>query len=72
MAEPEHSIESRKDNVTFLPGARARVRRYGEGVVIETTTQAVTLEFANGVRRAFLPEFVEPAGRASKPQGRFQ
>lgn len=67
--QPERPIESRRGKEMFLPGAKVCARRYGEGVVTETTAQAVTLEFPNGVRRTFLPEFVRPAGRSRKSRG---
>lgn len=45
----------------FVDGQAVRARRYGAGQVVEASTHAVTVEFPNGTRRTFLPEFVRAA-----------
>ena len=45
----------------FAGGDTVRAKRYGAGQVVEADMHSVTVEFANGVRRTFLPEFVRVA-----------
>jgi ATP-dependent DNA helicase RecQ len=47
---------------TFDPGARVRVPRYGEGVVLSMAGEQVTIDFPDGEQRSFLKEFVEHIG----------
>ncbi|MDM0078628.1 RecQ family ATP-dependent DNA helicase [Variovorax sp. J2P1-59] len=42
----------------FRPEATVRVRRYGVGQVVAATTMAVEIEFADGSKRSFHPDFV--------------
>ncbi len=56
----------------FVGGQAVRARRYGAGQVVDANAHSVTVEFANGARRTFLPEFVRaarPSKRAMAPQG---
>jgi ATP-dependent DNA helicase RecQ len=47
---------------TFEPGARVKVPKYGEGVVLSTAGEQVTIDFPDGEQRSFLKEFVEHIG----------
>lgn len=69
VAEPQEPIEVRPSPQAaprFAGGDTVRAKRYGAGLVVEATAHAVTVEFPNGERRSFLPEFVRPA-RQSGP-----
>ncbi|WP_082485964.1 MULTISPECIES: RecQ family ATP-dependent DNA helicase [unclassified Acidovorax] len=69
VAMPERPIEVRPPvtaKPSFTSGQAVRARRYGAGQVVEANSHAVTVEFANGTRRTFLPEFVR-AARSSAP-----
>jgi len=65
VAMPEHPIEVRTTPASakprFTSGQAVRARRYGAGQVVEASTHSVTVEFSNGARRTFLPEFVRVA-----------
>jgi ATP-dependent DNA helicase RecQ len=43
---------------TFEDGARVKVPKYGEGVVVSTSGDQVCIEFPDGEQRAFMKEFV--------------
>jgi len=45
----------------FEPGMRAKVAKYGEGVVLTVAGEQVTIEFPDGEHRSFLKEYVEHA-----------
>jgi ATP-dependent DNA helicase RecQ len=45
----------------FETGARVKVPKYGEGVVLSVTGDQVAIDFPDGEQRAFLLDFVEPA-----------
>lgn len=45
----------------FAGGDAVRARRYGAGRVVEACANSVTVEFADGTRRTFLPDFVRAA-----------
>jgi ATP-dependent DNA helicase RecQ len=45
----------------YRPGDYAHVQRYGIGRVIAATAGSVTLEFPDGTRRDFVPQFVRRA-----------
>ena len=47
----------------FGRGDTVRVNRYGRGVVEEASALQVTVAFADGARRCFQPEFVQPLRR---------
>ena len=69
VATPEEPIEVRPTPhapAHFASGETVRAKRYGAGRVLEATAHAVTVEFPNGERRSFLPEFVRLA-RRSRP-----
>ncbi len=46
----------------FEPGARVKVAKYGEGVVLSVTGDQVCIEFPDGEKRSFLKEFVRHIG----------
>lgn len=53
----------------FSPGQAVRVRRYGRGVVQSADALQVTVRFANGVDRCFMPEWVAPVqARSGRPR----
>jgi len=56
-AEPEPDPAS-----TFESGARVKVPKYGEGVVLSMAGEQVTIDFPDGEQRSFLREFVEHIG----------
>jgi ATP-dependent DNA helicase RecQ len=43
----------------FAPGARVKVPKYGEGVVLAVAGDQVTIEFPDGEHRSFLKDYVE-------------
>jgi ATP-dependent DNA helicase RecQ len=45
----------------FGAGARVKVPKYGEGVVVSSAGDQVSIEFPDGEQRAFLVDFVAPA-----------
>jgi ATP-dependent DNA helicase RecQ len=51
-------------HAAFAPGETVRVRRYGRGRVTAADTLSVTVQFANGEERCFLPEWVARSGPA--------
>jgi len=69
VAGPEQPIEvppTPRPTPRFAGGQAVRARRYGAGQVVEASAHSVTVEFPNGARRTFLPEFVR-AARAPRP-----
>jgi ATP-dependent DNA helicase RecQ len=56
--EPE---EAAPPQPAFEVGARVKVHKYGEGVVLSVAGDQVTIEFPGQESRAFLADFVEPA-----------
>lgn len=71
VAGPEQPIEvpSAPAGPTprFTGGEAVRARRYGAGHVVEASLHSVTVEFPNGARRTFLPEFVRAARAPRQP-----
>ncbi len=65
LAMPEKPIEvpqqATHPSPRFASGQAVRARRYGAGQVVEANQHFVTVEFSNGTRRTFLPEFVRAA-----------
>ncbi|MFL6676473.1 MAG: RecQ family ATP-dependent DNA helicase [Massilia sp.] len=55
--EPDEAAPPRP---AFEAGARVRVHKYGEGVVLSVAGDQVTIEFPGQESRAFLADFVEP------------
>ena len=55
------AIELPPPSPRFAGGDMVRAKRYGARQVVEADMHSVTVEFANGVRRTFLPEFVRVA-----------
>ncbi|VWX62847.1 ATP-dependent DNA helicase RecQ [Burkholderiales bacterium 8X] len=47
----------------FSPRDPVKVKRYGAGMVVSADAVSVTIEFADGSRRCFQPQFVQAAGR---------
>jgi ATP-dependent DNA helicase RecQ len=54
----------------FEPQQTVRVKRYGEGQVVSADPLSVTIEFADGSRRCFLPDYVRAAGPRRPGPGR--
>ena len=67
-----HPARPRLPPPAFVARQPVRVKRYGEGSVVSADALSITIEFADGSRRCFQPEFVQPiggrksAGRASR------
>jgi ATP-dependent DNA helicase RecQ len=58
--EFDHEPEPAPDPAsTFEAGARVKVPKYGEGVVLAVAGDQVTIEFPDGEHRSFLKDFVE-------------
>jgi ATP-dependent DNA helicase RecQ len=53
-------IARSEQRVTFQDGDAVRARSYGAGLVVAALADSVTVEFANGERRAFMPDFLRP------------
>jgi ATP-dependent DNA helicase RecQ len=64
VVEPAESAPA--PTVAFEPGTPVRVRRYGEGTVVAADAGSVTVAFAEGEARSFLPEFVKAARRPGR------
>ena len=60
-AAPARPTHSAKAKPRFVPESMVQVRRYGIGQVVAADALAVDIEFADGSRRSFHPEFVRPA-----------
>jgi ATP-dependent DNA helicase RecQ len=54
------------DDAGWRRGDIVKVRRYGRGIVEQATSVQVTVKFADGSRRAFLPEYVSGPGQAGR------
>lgn len=50
----------------FADGQSVLARSYGAGQVVEANALSVTVEFPNGARRTFLPEFIRAARKAPR------
>ncbi|WP_229217288.1 RecQ family ATP-dependent DNA helicase [Massilia forsythiae] len=60
--EFDHAPESAPDPASvFEPGSRARVAKYGEGVVLSMAGDQVCIEFPDGEHRSFMKDYVEHA-----------
>jgi ATP-dependent DNA helicase RecQ len=58
--EFDHEPEPASDRASaFEVGARVKVPKYGEGVVLAVAGDQVTIEFPDGEHRSFLKDFVE-------------
>jgi ATP-dependent DNA helicase RecQ len=63
-ARPDVAESSTPDErPAFAAGDEVRVRRYGRGRVMTANALQVDVEFANGERRCFLPDWVAPLRR---------
>lgn len=71
LRQPAAPPAHRTITVPFSKGDTVRVRRYGSGLVAGADAVSVTVEFADGSRRTFQPEYVAPrksgSRRASAP-----
>jgi ATP-dependent DNA helicase RecQ len=56
-----HEPEPEPAGPHFEPGARVRVPKHDEGVVLSVAGDQVTIEFPDGEARTFMVDFVEPA-----------
>ena len=63
---PGTSVASAMAPAPFAPGDTVRARRHGKGVVVTLDALSVTVAFADGVQRAFRPEFITRAKAASR------
>ena len=62
---PEEEEEEENDaDASWKRGDIVKVRRYGRGIVEQASALQVTVKFADGSRRAFLPEYVSKAAAA--------
>jgi ATP-dependent DNA helicase RecQ len=60
--EFEHEVEPPQPaKPSFEPGARVKVHKYGEGVVLSVAGDQVAIEFPDQETRHFLADYVEPA-----------
>lgn len=72
VAMPDEPIEvgpaqaSQPDKPRFAGGEAVRAKRYGAGQVVRADAHSVTVQFANGAERTFLPEFVRMARRPAQ------
>ncbi|MDM0001195.1 ATP-dependent DNA helicase RecQ [Variovorax sp. J22P240] len=60
-------VETVRVAPSFQPDATVRVRRYGVGQVLTADALAVDIEFADGSKRSFHPDFVRPV-RSAHPR----
>ncbi len=49
----------KSDRPLFTPADAVKVRRYGPGTVVSADSHSVTVEFSDGSRRSFQPDFVQ-------------
>ena len=63
VLQPQQPIElpATPGKPRFADGDAVRAKRYGAGQVVEADLHSVTVQFPNGERRTFLPEFVRAA-----------
>ena len=63
VLQPQQPIElpATASKPRFADGDAVRAKRYGAGQVVEADLHSVTVQFPNGERRTFLPEFVRAA-----------
>jgi len=59
-AEEDDTQARSPEPARFAAGQLVRIRRYGQGTVIEASAESVTIEFADGQQRCFDPAFVRP------------
>lgn len=66
LAQPHApiSLPATPTKPRFADGDAVRAKRYGAGQVVEADLHSVTVQFPNGERRTFLPEFVRVARHA--------
>lgn len=67
-ATAEEVSRKAKAAPNFVPESMVRVRRYGVGHVVTSDALAVDIEFADGSKRSFHPDFVRPVRRAVPSQ----
>jgi ATP-dependent DNA helicase RecQ len=62
-----HPAPRRMPEPAFLPQQTVKVKRYGQGQVVSADPLSVTIEFADGSRRCFQPDYVQSAaGRVKR------
>jgi ATP-dependent DNA helicase RecQ len=69
LAPIELRVKAPPQARVFGGGDAVRARRYGTGEVVQADANSVTVQFPNGERRTFLPEFVR-AARPARPAPR--
>jgi ATP-dependent DNA helicase RecQ len=57
------TVRPPRPRTPYRPGDYAHVQRYGLGRVVAATATSVTLEFPDGSRRDFVPQYVRRAGK---------
>ena len=67
-AEQSDAQQTAMPRAAFARGASVRVPRYGVGSVASADAVSVTIEFADGSRRCFQPEFVSPVPARRRPR----
>ncbi|MGZ9030948.1 MAG: RecQ family zinc-binding domain-containing protein, partial [Burkholderiaceae bacterium] len=55
------TVRAPRPRTPYRPGDYADVQRYGRGRVVSANESSVTLEFPDGTRRDFVPQFVRRA-----------
>ena len=65
-ADPQPIVT--RSSPAFAATDPVRVRRFGSGIVVASDTSAITVEFPDGTRRSFHPDYVSHR-RASSPAG---
>jgi ATP-dependent DNA helicase RecQ len=68
LRQPAAAANTPSTTVTFSKGDSVKVRRYGAGLVAGADAVSVTVEFADGSRRTFQPDYVaarKPGPRAA-------
>jgi ATP-dependent DNA helicase RecQ len=67
-SRPAENDDHAGERPQFARGDIVKVKRYGRGVVETADALQVTVAFADGARRSFQPEFVQPVRRtAARP-----
>ncbi len=68
-AERVETSREKAEPPQFAKGDAVRVPRYGDGLVEAVDGEGVTVVFAAGTKRVFLPSYVQPAraGKARRP-----
>ncbi len=52
----------------FAPQETVKVKRYGRGLVVSADATSITIEFTDGSRRCFQPDYVQPVSKRRAPK----